>query len=289
MTAPTPPGPKSAARAYTHPGLPEPADKDYAVIGKSKPKIDGREKVTGQARYTADLKFPNMLYGKILTSPHAHARILSIDTSEAEKLPGVKAVITHKDVPTLKYGISPARWDENIFCIDKVQVRGRQGGRSRLHRRGDLLQGPQGDQGGIRGAARRPRPAARHGRGRAPDPRRVSPEQEHRDPPGLRRRGRGVPAGRLRAHRRLRRQPHLSGAAWNRIPPPPSGRTANSPSTPAPSRLTTSSTTSPASSDCPWATCASSRPTWAAASAASWSPPDSSSPERCSRASPGDR
>ena len=96
----------------------------YSVIGKSVPKIDSRVKVTGQAKYTGDLRFPNMLVGKILTSPHAHARILSIDTSEAEKLPGVKAVITHKDVPTLKYGISPARWDENIFCIDKVRFVG---------------------------------------------------------------------------------------------------------------------------------------------------------------------
>lgn len=96
----------------------------YAVIGKSVPKIDGRAKVTGQARYTGDLKFPNMLVGKILTSPHAHARILSIDTSQAEKLPGVKAVITAKDVPAVKYGMSPARWDENIFCIDKVRFLG---------------------------------------------------------------------------------------------------------------------------------------------------------------------
>ena len=96
----------------------------YSVIGKSVPKIDSRVKVTGQAKYTGDLRFPNMLVGKILTSPHAHARILSIDTSEAEKLPGVKAVITHKDVPTLKYGISPARWDENILCIDKVRFVG---------------------------------------------------------------------------------------------------------------------------------------------------------------------
>jgi 4-hydroxybenzoyl-CoA reductase subunit alpha len=97
---------------------------NYAVIGKNLPKIDGRVKVTGQAKYTGDLKFPNMLVGKILTSPHAHARILSIDTAEAEKLPGVKAVITHEDVPGLKYGISPARWDENIFCIDKVRFVG---------------------------------------------------------------------------------------------------------------------------------------------------------------------
>jgi len=72
---------------------------DYTVIGKSVPKIDAGLKVTGQARYAGDLKFPNMLHGKILTSPFAHARILRIDTSEAERLPGVKAVITHKDVP----------------------------------------------------------------------------------------------------------------------------------------------------------------------------------------------
>ena len=97
---------------------------EYAVIGKSVPKIDGRDKITGAARYTADLKFPNMLFGKILTSPYAHARILSIDTSEAEKIPGVKAVVTHKDAPTLKYGISPARWDENIFCVDTVKFVG---------------------------------------------------------------------------------------------------------------------------------------------------------------------
>ncbi|MHB1404668.1 MAG: 4-hydroxybenzoyl-CoA reductase subunit alpha [Desulfitobacteriaceae bacterium] len=93
---------------------------EYSVIGKSVGRLDGRVKATGQAKYTGDLKFPGMLYGKILTSPHAHARILNIDTLEAEKLPGVKAVITHKDVPSIKYGISPARWDENIFCIDKV-------------------------------------------------------------------------------------------------------------------------------------------------------------------------
>lgn len=96
----------------------------YSVIGKSVPKMDGRVKVTGQAKYTGDLKLPNLLVGKILTSPHAHAKILNIDTSEAEKLPGVKAIITHKDVPTLKYGISPARWDESIFCSDKVRFVG---------------------------------------------------------------------------------------------------------------------------------------------------------------------
>lgn len=97
---------------------------NYDVIGKSLPRLDGEEKVTGRARYVGDLKFQNMLVGKLLHSPHAHARILDIDTSEAEKLPGVKAVITHKDVPSTKYGQSPARWDETIFCIDKVRFYG---------------------------------------------------------------------------------------------------------------------------------------------------------------------
>lgn len=92
----------------------------FTVIGKSKPRIDGRVKVTGAGKYCGDLKFPNMLYGKLLGSPHAHAKILSIDTSEAEKIPGVVAVITAKDVPALKYGISPARWDENVLCIEKA-------------------------------------------------------------------------------------------------------------------------------------------------------------------------
>ena len=62
-----------------------------------------------------------MLYGKLLGSPHAHAKILNIDISEALKIPGVVDVITAKDVPDLKYGISPARWDENVLCIDKVR------------------------------------------------------------------------------------------------------------------------------------------------------------------------
>jgi 4-hydroxybenzoyl-CoA reductase subunit alpha len=97
---------------------------NYEVIGKSVPRIDGVAKATGRAKYTGDLKFPNMLVGKILHSPHAHARILNIDTSEAEKLPGVKAVITHRDVPSTKYGLSPARWDETAFCIDKVRFVG---------------------------------------------------------------------------------------------------------------------------------------------------------------------
>src|SRR3990172_3971004 len=70
---------------------------EYAVIGKPTPRIDAAVKVTGRASYAADLILPGMLWGKVLHSPHPHARILHIDTSRAERLPGVRAVVTGKD------------------------------------------------------------------------------------------------------------------------------------------------------------------------------------------------
>ena len=70
------------------------SNKEYKVVGTRPIRPDGAEKVTGRARYGADVQLPGMLYGKILRSPHSHARILSIDTRHAEELPGVHAVIT---------------------------------------------------------------------------------------------------------------------------------------------------------------------------------------------------
>lgn len=70
---------------------PLPVNAELAVIGKRTPRLDGRLKVTGAARYTADVRLPGMLYGRIVRSPHPHARVVSIDTSEAEKHPGVRA------------------------------------------------------------------------------------------------------------------------------------------------------------------------------------------------------
>ena len=89
--------------------------KKYSIVGKSLPKVDAAELVTGQAKYSIDEFMPGMLIGRILTNPHAHANILSIDTSEAEALPGVRAVLTHKDV--LPIGI---RCDCSIFGETKV-------------------------------------------------------------------------------------------------------------------------------------------------------------------------
>lgn len=75
----------------------------FSVVGRSVPQLDAVAKATGGAKYTADLKIPGMLYAKVLRSPLPHARILKIDIGEAERLPGVKAVICHKNVPRVAY------------------------------------------------------------------------------------------------------------------------------------------------------------------------------------------
>ena len=74
------------------------------VVGRPTPRVEGELKVTGKAQYSADLKLPNMLWGRCLRSPISYGRIKSIDISKALKVPGVKAVITGKDVPGLRIG-----------------------------------------------------------------------------------------------------------------------------------------------------------------------------------------
>ena len=70
----------------------------YKTVGTRPIRPDGADKVTGRAQFGADIHLPGMLYGKVLRSPHAHARIIAIDTSAAEALPGVKAVVTAQDL-----------------------------------------------------------------------------------------------------------------------------------------------------------------------------------------------
>jgi CO/xanthine dehydrogenase Mo-binding subunit len=76
----------------------------FKVVGTRPIRPDGVDKVTGRAKYGADAFAPGQLVGRILRSPHAHARIRSIDASQAEKLQGVKAVITSADLPDLTKG-----------------------------------------------------------------------------------------------------------------------------------------------------------------------------------------
>ncbi|MBH29631.1 MAG: oxidoreductase [Actinobacteria bacterium] len=95
----------------------------YKWVGTRPIRPDGLEKVTGKAQFGADLALPGMLYGRIVRSPHAHARIVSIDTSAAESMPGVKAVVTGSDFPDLAAnGAHPSAIDvsHNAIARDKV-------------------------------------------------------------------------------------------------------------------------------------------------------------------------
>ncbi len=94
---------------------------EFSVIGKRLPRVDAVEKVTGRAKYAADLELPGMLYGKVLRSPYAHARILNIDTSKAERLFGVRAVTTGDDFGSYKWGFMPATRDETPLAVGKVR------------------------------------------------------------------------------------------------------------------------------------------------------------------------
>jgi 4-hydroxybenzoyl-CoA reductase alpha subunit len=99
-------------------------EKPGTLIGKRLPRVDAREKVTGDARYAADFSFPGMLWVKILRSPHAHARIVSIDTSEALKLKGVKGVLTGKDFNGWTWGWMPKTREEAPLAVEKVRFYG---------------------------------------------------------------------------------------------------------------------------------------------------------------------
>ena len=102
--------------------LDEYSKRDFTVIGTRPIRQDGIDKVTGRAQYGADFSLPGMLHAVALRSPHAHARIISIDTSAAAALPGVKAVITAADFP----GTAPKIQDVQDHCIarDKAMYDG---------------------------------------------------------------------------------------------------------------------------------------------------------------------
>src|SRR5215470_13942538 len=105
---------------------------NYKVIGTRPIRHDGLDKVTGRAIYGADVQMAGLVHGRILRSPHPHARIKSIDTSAAEKLPGVVAVATGRDFPNLKDKIADlgegsvnlAHLSANCLAHDKALYKG---------------------------------------------------------------------------------------------------------------------------------------------------------------------
>ena len=93
-----------------------------AAHGRSLPRIDGAEKVTGAVLYVGDLRLPGMLEGRIVRSPYAHARIVRIDTTRAERLAGVRAVVTGEDTPKRPWGAFIA--DQYPLAVGKVRYVG---------------------------------------------------------------------------------------------------------------------------------------------------------------------
>ncbi|MDA0668239.1 MAG: xanthine dehydrogenase family protein molybdopterin-binding subunit [Planctomycetota bacterium] len=104
-------------------GSEAPGDQGFRVVGKENRKVDGLAKATGEAIYTDDIMLPGMLHAKMLRSPHAHARVLSVDTSKAEALEGVVGVLVGAELP-IRYGVIPWTPDENALATDKVRFIG---------------------------------------------------------------------------------------------------------------------------------------------------------------------
>ena len=106
--------------------------KEYKVIGTRPIRHDGVDKVTGRALYGADFQATGLLHGKVLRSPHAHARIVSIDTSRAEAYPGVKGVVTAQDLPDAEDKVADLGEGavnlkylcDNILASDKALYKG---------------------------------------------------------------------------------------------------------------------------------------------------------------------
>jgi 4-hydroxybenzoyl-CoA reductase alpha subunit len=101
--------------------------KRFSVVGTDVPRTDAEAKARGTALYTDDMKLPGMLYGGIVRSPLAHARVTRIDTSRAAALSGVKCIVTGEDTPKIKYGnwrLFPDTQDELPLAVDKVRFIG---------------------------------------------------------------------------------------------------------------------------------------------------------------------
>ena len=95
---------------------------DYRVVGQPVPRTDGVEKVTGTARFTADVQLPGTLWARALRSPFPHARIVRIDTTRALAFPGVHAVLTGEDVRGILY--SKGLRDVTPLAVDRVRFAG---------------------------------------------------------------------------------------------------------------------------------------------------------------------
>jgi CO/xanthine dehydrogenase Mo-binding subunit/aerobic-type carbon monoxide dehydrogenase small subunit (CoxS/CutS family) len=112
-----------AAKALSNDSVPSASTNSCnGAVGSRMVRTDAEEKVTGRAVYAEDIRLPRMIYGVLVRSPHAHAKILSIDTSEAQKLPGVKAIVSGRDIEMGYYGYELR--DYRVFALEKVRFVG---------------------------------------------------------------------------------------------------------------------------------------------------------------------
>src|SRR2546423_14359374 len=93
-----------------------------SLVGASIPRLEGPEKVTGRAVYTADVSLPGTLWARVLRSPHPHARIVRIDATAARQVPGVRAVVTGEDVRG--HYVGKTLRDMPVLCWDRVRFVG---------------------------------------------------------------------------------------------------------------------------------------------------------------------
>ena len=97
-------------------------DADLKIVGKPHARVEGADKVTGRARYTYDVVLPGQLYAKVLRSPHPHARVTRIDTTEAEALPGVRAVLSAENAPDMKWYEDSTLFDRTLRFVGEEVV-----------------------------------------------------------------------------------------------------------------------------------------------------------------------
>ncbi len=97
--------------------------KHFNLIGKPTPLVDGAKKVAGEGQYAEDIRLPGMLFARILHSPHAHARVVSVDTQKAAAIKGVRAVVTGREAPG-QFGVLPITKDETAMAVERVRFVG---------------------------------------------------------------------------------------------------------------------------------------------------------------------
>ena len=216
------------------------------MIGTSLPKIDSYAKVTGAAKYADDLTLPRMAHGRILRSPHPHARILRLDIARARAHPGVLDVITAADLPR-RYGIMPTTQDEYPFALDTVRYVGEPVAAVVAVDEETAEEALRSHRGRLRAAAHRLDHRGSAGARGYPPPRHHQTRQHHeRGPSRLRRRRRRLCPGRPRARGHLLfrgHDPRADGRALlcRRLPP----RWQDHRSGPPPRPRTTSTARSP--------------------------------------------